>query len=82
MGVVNYVLVAGWLWGGTAIVCTGLVWESCRVAMTSKELRVSLKLQAGTQTGQLFEDVLVSDTACTLAEFLEGALKDLEVKFW
>ena len=49
--------------------------------MTSKELRVSLKLQAGTQTGQVFEDVLVSDTACTLAEFLDGALKDLEVSF-
>ena len=44
------------------------------------ELRVSLRLQAGSQEGhQLFENIVVPDTSCSLASFLDEALKYLEV---
>ena len=48
--------------------------------MSTGELRVSLRLKAGNEEGQLFEDVTVQDTSCSLASFLDGALKYLEVR--
>ena len=48
--------------------------------MSTGELRVSLRLWAGNQEGQLFEDVAVPDKSCSLACFLDGALKLLEVR--
>lgn len=42
-------------------------------------LTVSLRLQFGNQAVQVFEDVLVQATSISLADFLDGALKDLEV---
>jgi hypothetical protein len=41
--------------------------------------RVSLKLRAGEREGPFFQDVLVYDLSCTLGDFLDSALKDLEV---
>jgi hypothetical protein len=40
--------------------------------------RVSLKLRAGEREGPFFQDVLVYDLSCTLGDFLDSALKDLE----
>lgn len=45
----------------------------------SGELRVSLRLQSGSQEGQLFENLRIQDTSRSLGDFLDGALKDLEV---
>ena len=44
--------------------------------------RVSLRIQAGCggDEGTLFENVAVHDTSLSLAEFLDGALKALEVR--
>lgn len=47
--------------------------------MSSEEVRVSLRLKAGRQTGQIFGGILVEDRNCTLAEFLDLTLKALEV---
>ena len=41
--------------------------------------RVSLKVRAGEKEGPLFQDVLVYDLSCRLGDFLDAALKDLEV---
>ena len=41
--------------------------------------RVSLKVRAGEKEGPLFQDVLVYDLSCRLSDFLDAALKDLEV---
>ena len=48
--------------------------------MSAGEPRVSLRLWAGNQEGKLFEDVSVPDTSCSLACFLDDALKHLEVR--
>lgn len=42
-------------------------------------LRVSLRLQFGNQAVQVCEDVPVQDASVSLADFLDRALKDLEV---
>lgn len=42
-------------------------------------LRVSLRLQFGNQAVQVFEDLPVQDASISLADFLDRALKDLEV---
>ena len=41
--------------------------------------RVALRLRAGEIDGPLFQDVMVYDLSSNLREFLEAALKDLEV---
>lgn len=41
--------------------------------------RVSLKIRAGERDGPLFQNVLVYDLSCRLGDFLDTALKDLEV---
>lgn len=46
----------------------------------SSAWRVSLKLRAGERDGQLFENVTVRDPSCSLADFLDAVLKDLEVR--
>ena len=48
--------------------------------MSSEDVRVSLRLKAGLQTGEIFRDILVEDRNCTLAEFLDLTLKALEVR--
>lgn len=46
-----------------------------KVAMSLTETVVSLKLQSGKK----FDEILIKHTECTLAEFLDETLKELEV---
>ena len=41
--------------------------------------RVCLRVRAGEKEGPIFRDVPVYDLSCRLGEFLDTALKDLEV---
>ena len=48
--------------------------------MSAGELRITLRLQSGDLAGEVFENVAIKDRTCSLAEFLDAALKDLEVR--
>ena len=66
--------------GGVVDLCTANVVTDClfglyKAAMSLKETVVSLKLQSGKR----FDDILIKDTECSLAEFLDDTLKELEV---
>ena len=48
--------------------------------MSKERVRVSLRLQSGRYTGEIFRGIVVKDEAATLAAFVDSTLKELEVR--
>ena len=48
--------------------------------MSKERVRVSLRLQSGRYTGEIFRDIVVKDEAATLSAFVDSTLKELEVR--